>query len=226
MTPRRLKRHVLDLLAGGEIERVLEEVGRHPADKVLPGLFASLCSCEPLVKWHGVTAMGMVIADLADTDMEAARVVMRRFMWMLNDESGGIGWGVPEAMSEVCARHERLAAEYGHIVVSFMREDGFYLELEALQRGLMWGVGRLAPERAPLLRRYRAPLYLMPYLDSPDAVVRGLAARAAGLLGMREAAPRLAALTADEHEVPLYENATLAQTTVAVLARQAAARLP
>jgi len=40
---------------------------------------------------------------------------MRRLMWNLNDESGGIGWGNPEAMGEILACHEALANEYAPI---------------------------------------------------------------------------------------------------------------
>ena len=222
MQPRRMKRLVQEILGGGDLDRSLREISAFPADKVLPGLFAALCATEPLRKWHGVSVMGRVVAALADTDMEAARVVMRRFMWMLNDESGGIGWGVPEAMSEVCACHAGLAAEYCHIVVAFMREDGFYLELPPLQRGLMWGVGRLAPIREELLRRYEAPRYLMPYLESTDATVRGLAARAAGLLAMDEARPVLEAMRGDDRRLEIYIDGRLVETTVAALAGAAA----
>ena len=55
--------------------------------------------------------MGAVVAHLAEKDMESARVVMRRLMCSLNDESGGIGWGAPEAMGEIIASHEGLASE-------------------------------------------------------------------------------------------------------------------
>jgi hypothetical protein len=102
--------------------------------------------------------MGVTVARLANQDMEAARIVMRRFMWSLNDESGGIGWGAPEAMAECLASHAGLAGEYTKILVSFMREDGFYLELPSLQRGLMWGIGRLAQVRPQLLRLACPPL--------------------------------------------------------------------
>jgi len=56
--------------------------------------------------------------------MESARVIMRRLMWSLNDESGGIGWGAPEAMGEIMARHEQLTKEYSAILGSYIREDG------------------------------------------------------------------------------------------------------
>ena len=151
---RALTRQVNDWLQSPSLEQALAAVAKIPPEKALKPLFSCLCSCDQEVKWHAVSAMGRTVATLAGQEMETARVVMRRFMWMLNDESGGIGWGVPEAMAEVLACHGALAAEYTHILVSFMREDGFYLELPALQRGLLWGVARLA-EVAPELLKAR-----------------------------------------------------------------------
>ena len=60
--------------------------------------------------------MGASLARLADADMEAARIVMRRLLWSLNDESGGIGWGAPESMAEAMCRHQGLALEYAHML--------------------------------------------------------------------------------------------------------------
>ena len=85
---------------------------------------------------------------------------MRRLMWNLNDESGGIGWRArPEAMGEIVARSERLADEYGHILISYLDPDGNYLEHPLLQRGLLWGIGRFAharPEKGRIGRRFPA----------------------------------------------------------------------
>ncbi|NIR18057.1 MAG: HEAT repeat domain-containing protein, partial [Desulfobacterales bacterium] len=74
------------------------------------------------VRWSAVKAMGRVVAKMADEDMESARVIMRRLMWNLNDESGGIGWGSPEAMAEILTCHDGLAKEYAHILISYARE--------------------------------------------------------------------------------------------------------
>ena len=131
--------------------------------------------------------MGHVVSQLADRDLEAARVIMRRLMWNLNDESGGIGWGSPEAMGEILAAHSGLAHEYVHILLSYAREDGNYIEHEALQRGLLWGIGRLSERRPELVRG--AAVFLLPYLASQDGMIRGLSARIMGLLQVKEARP-------------------------------------
>ncbi|MBW2625292.1 MAG: HEAT repeat domain-containing protein [Deltaproteobacteria bacterium] len=178
---RDFKRKVIDLLKADDFAGVLETFRSCPARRVINPLFSCLCSTEPQIKWRAVTALGAVVANLAQDDMESARVVMRRMIWNLNDESGGIGWGVPETMGEVMARHEGLAREYVNILVSYIREDGNFLEYEPLQQGVLWGLGRLAQTSPELLQD--AGAHLHPFLSSEDATLRGLAAWILGLLG-------------------------------------------
>lgn len=225
MGMRLLKSQIDTLLASGELPRILAEVRAYPARQIINPLLGKLCSRRELEKWLAVSAIGEVMAGLADQELEAARVVIRRLMWTLNDESGGIGWGAPEAMGEALARHPLLAEEYTHILVTYMREDGNYLELEPLQRGLLWGVGRLAQVQPGLLRARGAAGYLLPYLASADVGVRGLAARAAGFLQAGEARGELLRLAADHDGFTLYDGEGLRTVTVAEVAGQALARL-
>jgi len=222
---RALTRQVNDWLHGPSLAAALAAVATLPPDKAIKPLFSCLCSGEREVKWYAVSAMGQTVAALADRDLESARVVMRRFMWMLNDESGGIGWGVPEAMGEVLASHPVLANEYTHILVAFMREDGFYLELEALQRGLLWGVARAAEAVPELLRTREAGRYLQPYLQSADPEVKGLACLSLGRLGERQASSFLSPFRHDPQRLTLYQDGVFLETSVGELALQAMARL-
>jgi HEAT repeat protein len=219
------KRRIVKLLGSSDLDAVIEKLRHLPAATVINPLIGALCSTNETVRWHAITALGPVMADLADKDMEAARVVMRRFMWSLNDESGGIGWGVPEAMGEVMSCHDGLAEEYAHILVAYMREDGFYLELAQLQRGLMWGLDRLAQVKPELLRARNAVVYLLPYLDSSDPSVRGLAARGLGLLQAQEAIPGLENLVRETSPVAYYNNRTFVADTVGGLAEKALANI-
>lgn len=226
-TPKRqgknLKRRVLELLTSTDLNPALDELCRLPARQVINPLFSFLSGTDPAVRWHAITAMGVVVARLAAKDVEGARVIMRRLMWSLNDESGGIGWGAPEAMAEIMARHDGLAREYAHMLVSYVRPDGNFLEHRLLQRGAVWALGRLAQVRPDLIQD--CSLYLPSYLESEDDTVRGLAAWTMGLFRAETARPLLEGLLADNAEIQLYLDDKLTVCRVRDLAEQAVSAL-
>ncbi len=220
---RQLKREVMELLGSGDLDQTLAALCQMPARQVINPLLSLLPGRDQKTKWAAVTAIGAVVANLADHDMEAARVIMRRLMWQLNDESGGIGWGCPEAMGEIMACHRGLAAEYADVLISYVREDGNFLEYEPLQWGALWGIARLA-QADPRLLAGSIP-YLMPLLKGSDASVRGLCAWALGLLGAGEACSRIQGLLDDRSEVEIYRDRRLTVVPVMDLAKEALARL-
>ena len=216
---RRLKKEVLVLLRKENFDQAMATIRSLPGRRVINPLFSFLCSLDPQIRWRAIKAIGEVVTNIAKEDMESARVIMRRMIWNLNDESGGIGWGLPEAMGEAMARHEGLAREYGMILQSYIREDGNFLEHEPLQRGVLWGLGRLAQERPELLKT--AIPHLQPFLSSGDAVLRGLAAWTLGLLGGGRVDPILAELESDVTEVTLCLNGTERKYRISEIARKA-----
>lgn len=232
MSARKIKQQVLDLLVQENLAQIQSGLSAFDAKELVNALLAAICRSEERLRWHSVTAMGWTVARLADKEMEEARIVMRRLLWSLNEESGGIGWGAPEAMAEIFCCHEELAEEYVHMLFSYMRpdgdlphQDGNFLEHETLQRGLLWAAGRLAQHRRELALAKGMADDLPQYLDSPDAAVRGLAARAMGLLGCCPCPERLHELTADSAVLRLYEDGQISSVTVSALAAQALERL-
>jgi hypothetical protein len=165
------------------------------------------------------------VVAMADARMESARVIMRRMMWQLNDESGGIGWGIPEAMGEIMARNEKLAAEYANILMSYASVRQNFLEHDMLQRGMLWGIGRLAVARPERLTGVDADI--IKFLDSEDSVHRGLAVWTLGNLRSAQAAVSLPRLVDDSAVLTIYDhsNYLLTQTTVGALARMALSQL-
>jgi hypothetical protein len=232
MSSRFLKEEILQLLAEDDMDLVNSRLQSYPVKDVIHALFSAICRADEKIRWHGVVAMGSSVARLADQDMEEARIIMRRLMWSLNEESGGIGWGAPEAMAEIMSCHQGLAEEYIHMLISYMRDDGKelfqdgnFLEHEALQRGVLWGIGRLAEERPRMLRERGADEDLPAYLSSPDPAVRGLAARALGILRVQKAAPGIEQLREDSAPVRVYEDGGIRTATVGELAGQALDRI-
>lgn len=221
LSGRDLKHKVLAVLQSDNFDQRLNDLCQLPARQVINPLFSFLLSSDEQIRWRAITTMGAVVAKLAEKDMESARVIIRRLMWSLNDESGGIGWGAPEAMAEIITSHEGLAKEYASVLISYVREDGNFLEYEPLQRGGVWGIGRVAQTRPHMVQD--AVPHLLLFLESPDATVRGLAAWTLGLLGAEAARPQLEVLLGDEADVLLYMDGRLMVRCVGDLAKEALA---
>ncbi len=219
MKGRKRKDNVLQLLRAPDFDGSLNKILRLPGRQTVNPLFSFFYNRSEDIKWRAVTAMGAVVASLAEHDVESARVVMRRLMWNLNDESGGIGWGSPEAMGEIIARSDRLASEYIRMLISYADPAGNFLEHEILQRGVLWGLGRAAGSRAALMRD-GWPL-LKRFLTSLDPYHRGLAARAAGKMAAKALGPLLENLTGDQARLEIYRCPEIRQVTVGDLAARA-----
>ena len=216
---RQLKKRITEWLSGDDLSSALKDILAIPPRRAVNPLFSLLYHGTPAIRWRAVTAMGALTAALADADIERARIIMRRLMWNLNDESGGIGWGSPEAMGEIMARHPGLAAEYSAILISYLHEDGNFLEHELLQRGALWGLGRLAHAR-PELVRDAAPL-LLPFIQSDDPYLCGLGIWAAGPIRNDRIVSAIVPRTQDPRRIDIYLDMAVVNRPIARLAEAA-----
>jgi hypothetical protein len=117
------------------------------------------------------------------------------------------------------ARNENLAGEFWCILISYIRPDGNFLEHAVLQRGVLWGVGRLAHARPQLLKS--SVDYLHPYMQTDDPYLRGLAAWAAGALQNRKTEVILNQLKKDRAKLSIFLERHLTRSSVAELAEKA-----
>ena len=219
MAARTLKHTLRKLLSNPDQNEVRRRVLEMPLQQVVSPLFSFLYAGDDIIKWHAVTLLGLVVAEIANTNLEAARVVMRRLMWNLNDESGGIGWGSPEAMGEIMACNDTLAREYSSILISYIREDGNYLEHEMLQRGVLWGIGRLSHVQ-PVLTKEIIPS-LIPYITAEDSNIRGLAIWIAAALTSPLLSPYLQKLSNDDTVIEIYIDWQIMEHRISRLAKAA-----
>ena len=215
MGHRALKETIRHLLVEADYDFALDTLLKIPGRQAVNPLFSLFYSGDDRLRWRAVAAMGAVVAHLAETSMESARVVMRRLMWNLNDESGGIGWGSPEAMGEITARHAGLAEEFASILISYINPEGNFLEHERLQRGSLWGVGRLAHARPVLARP--AAAFLPAFYSSSDPYLRGLAVWATGPILEDRLRPLLEKMATDDAPLQICRQMRMTETTVANL---------
>jgi hypothetical protein len=218
-TTRQLKKKIELFLLDDDFISMVPEMIEMGERRVVNPLFSFFCHNNELIKWRSITVMGLVVDHLAAHDPESARVVMRRLMWSLNDESGGIGWGAPEAMGEIMAVNALMAAEYCRMLISYINPGGNFLEHEILQRGALWGFGRLAHTRPHLMKDGAG--FLNRFMMSTDALKRGLAAWADRPLKDGGNRVYLENLLGDDSEIEIYMDGTMKRFTVGGLAEEA-----
>lgn len=209
---RHLKPAVVQLIQASSLQEAMNGIHNYPPSKVVNVLLSLLYHPDEQIFWTAVTLIGEVVSRLASQQPESARIIMRRLMWNLNDESGGIGWGAPEAMGEIVARSDLMAKEYGRILISYIRPDGNYIEHPVLQRGVLWGLGRLIhihPEHGDDIKTV-----LIPFLQSPDDQLRGLAVWIAIANDQLRISRFLTGLTDDDASVRFWYNGHMIHTTV------------
>ncbi|MDE5832024.1 MAG: HEAT repeat domain-containing protein [Desulfovibrio sp.] len=216
------KKAIREALTGEDWEKKIPEIAKMGKPAVSP-LF-SLLLLDPETKHRAAKALGETVDSLAKTDLEAAKNVIRRFMWHMNEESGNIGWGIPDAFAECLVANAELAKTYASILRSYIIDLGFddnYCDHDILRRSCYWAIGRLAQARPELAEPARP--WLLKGLEDRDSVCRGMAAWALGQLKpelMDAPALKKLAESGDRDECEYFDNATLRRGTVSDLARE------
>lgn len=201
---------------------------REIIDKDDPGIYAGLmsllCDSDALVKRRAAVAFGDLSEKYNRKEPEKTRNLLRRFVWQLTEESGGIAWGVPEAMCEVLSRDEKLAESYVDIVFSYAVEDDAgldnYLEFDEFRSGVFWGLTRLA-ENFPKLITERADIVGKAVRSETDPEILAYLCIICERAGIKlETFLRETCLHIDE-EVDLYLEDKIVNLSVSDLARKA-----
>jgi hypothetical protein len=125
------------------------------------------------VRWRSIEAFGDVAVFYAQENMEKVRLVLRNLFWLMNDESGGLGWNAPEAIGQILFRLPSLIDEYGRILSSFIHEEPF-------ERGTHWALSRIAALNPPIFEHIIPDL--IEALEDDDECIRGLAAHTLSVL--------------------------------------------
>jgi HEAT repeat protein len=211
----RLKENVAALLAANDLEalKALALGGQG----ILRTLVSLLYSTDEELRWRATLALGEVSAAVAEVNSERILDLIRRLFWTLNDESGGIGWYVPEALGELLARLPRFASTFGPPLAT-------HLDIDPYGPGVLWALGRLSQVNpaavAFILPRVRERL------NDPDPQVRGRAAWSLGQARDSAAAAGLERLAGrDGGEASVFEEGRLRRATVGELAAEALQRL-
>lgn len=131
--------------------------------------------------------LGGLVAGLAASyvTVEQARIFVRRLLWHMNEESGNIGWGVPEALGEILAADRGLAEHFHRVLISYILHtptgnDNFCDQ--PVIRLACYGAVRRLVETWPDLGELARTALADGAVNDPDAPCRAAAAEALTLL--------------------------------------------
>jgi HEAT repeat protein len=172
---------------------------------------------DPLVSWRAVEAYGLAAAPVAISDVEFVRNQLRRLVWLISDESGGIGWRVPELIGEVLLHCHAVFGEYIPILVSLLDMEA--QDMVRFRAGYLWAIGRVAQAIGGQIQGSIS--YVLPCLHDRAPQIRGLAAWSIGKIAPEAAIDQLTKMLDDEQTFYFYKHQELRMTTVAELARHA-----
>jgi len=88
-----------------------------------------------------IIASGMAAKIIAERDPEYIRNYLLRLFWLVNDESGGIGWKAPELIGEIlfnCPGFE----QFFPLLISLLEIENE--DAPRFRAGTIWAIGRVA----------------------------------------------------------------------------------
>ncbi len=200
-------------------DAAMEMLAQIPDKQLVGHLFSYFYNQDELIKFRSVVAMGRLVVRIEQKNIEKARDVLRRIMWNLNDESGGIGWGSPEAMGEILNQSQKLAMEFKSILFSYLNSEGNFIEHEMLQRGVIWGVGTYLKSNPKDLDK-ETKGFLFQHLQSLDSIKRIYALRALLNAHCFDNHPIPESMIMDKQEVDIFKNWCFIQTSVSNMVQQ------
>jgi hypothetical protein len=143
MTRSEIKRTIQHALEQNDLEEIASLAQRNR--RVISTLIRMAYDKETLAGWRAIQAIGRVAKALVKTDEEFLRVTMRKLLWSLSDESGGIGWSAPEILGEIVSA----APEKFSDIIPLIAEV-YEVEERVFRPGIVYALARIAeiaPER-------------------------------------------------------------------------------
>ncbi len=205
-----LKGKIIYLLNKCSYDEIAEIAGKDKS--VIRRIISLSYDKDDVISWRAIEAMGFIAGKLSrERKIDIIRDTVRRLLWSMGEESGGIGWSAAEMLGEIIRGNPDEFSDIVPIVWSFKEEDMF-------RAGVLWAMGRIAEVRPDLLVFISKEMRQMLFDKNPS--VRAYAVWTSGKLGMRELLKDIMSLSEDNSIINFYRDHELQKKTVGDIARE------
>jgi hypothetical protein len=136
-----LKKSILHALESNDLDAVASLVKENR--RALAILVRISYDKETLAGWRAIKAVGIAAKALVKTDHEFLRETVRKLLWSLSDESGGIGWSAPELLGEIVSADPKRFSDIVPLIAQV-----YEVEEEVFRSGVVYALALIA-ETAP-----------------------------------------------------------------------------
>ena len=211
-----LKTRTIQLISQRKFAELVDLVDQDK--RAVKYLYSLLYDPESTDKWNAVDALGYLARKLADKDKEFFRNIIRRFLWMMNEEGGNSSWSAPEAIGEIIYNQPELFGDLAPMMITAALDEAIF------QKGMLWAVGRFGEKIPDEVQKFEEEI--MEFLYSEDLEIMGLAIRAVGNSGFKKAIPILQTMSKKNDKlIQIYTNGTKHKVTIETLVREALSKL-
>jgi hypothetical protein len=148
MTQLEMKKFIHDSLEMNDLDAVVLLALKDR--KTLSLLIRMAYDKETLVGWRAIKAVGRVAKVFVKTEHEFLRIAIRKLLWSLSDESGGIGWAAPELLGEIVSADPEGFADIIPLIA-----EVYGIEEQTFRPGVMYALVRIAEVSPELVTDYQ-----------------------------------------------------------------------
>jgi HEAT repeat protein len=203
-----LRREIVSALKRRDYDGLIGLWIRH--HQVIRILISMTYDKKDIIAWRAMEAIGHITKAMSRENPEDVRNLAGRLLWMMRDESGGIGWSAPEILGEIIRNNPELCSDLVPVLMSFHEE-------QMLRAGVLWAAGRIAEAHRELV--LSAMPMIVSYLDDPVPYVRGMAVWALSKMKVRGHEAPLRGLISDTGVMIIYDDGEFRERTIGELAQ-------
>jgi len=162
MTSLEIKKTLFHALERNDLETIVSLAQKNK--RALSQLVRFAYDKDTLVGWRAIKAIGRVSEVLVKTDNEYLRVTIRKLLWSLTDESGGIGWSAPEILGEIVRADPEKFSDIIPLIAGV-----YEIEENVFRPGVMYALANIAetaPERVACYQK----IIIMALVDTAPLV--------------------------------------------------------
>jgi methylated-DNA-[protein]-cysteine S-methyltransferase len=163
----------LSSLLAEENHQALLALARQRSAKILRYLSGRLYSADEKEKWRAVAALGAIVSEREIISRRKVADLLRRFFWAMNDESGAVPYGIPEAIGQILAQRPEFQDEFLPVLCSMLTHEDM-IQTGPIERGVVWALGQVGPPVATCSQVAVKALRQLSW-SHPEAETRNLA---------------------------------------------------